>query len=92
MVSRRGGRGGGNTRLTEAGMSLLKMYLKAESESSHLWTDSRDGIPCVVVSVDASDGEVVLRSEVDDELTVTIRGSDLPRSTSVGDRIMLLRR
>jgi molybdate transport repressor ModE-like protein len=90
VVSSRGGKGGGRTRLTKAGESLLAMYSRAESESFHPCTDSGEEIPCAVVSI--SDGEVVLRSEVDDTLKVTITGGDLPSKTSIGDRIVLLRR
>lgn len=89
VVSRRGGRGGGRTRLTKAGESLLTMYSRAESESSHLCEDSVEEIPCVVVSVNHD--EILLRSEADDALTVTIKGGDLPRKASIGDRIVLLR-
>ncbi len=90
VVSRRGGKGGGRTRLTKAGESLLAAYARAESESSYLCEDSGEEIPCVVVSVDGD--EIVLRSEADDTLTVTIKGGRLPRKATIGDRIVLLPR
>ena len=92
VISRRGGKDGGLTRLSQHGRELLEAYLSAES-GKVAEGFSRPGreIRCRVVSVDPSSDTVVLISgNGEGEITVTIRGSDLARRASVGDEMMLL--
>jgi molybdenum-dependent DNA-binding transcriptional regulator ModE len=93
VVSRRGGKEGGVTTLSEHGRDLLEAYLAAESSKmSEGFLRPGEEIRCRVISVDVPGNTVVLRSDSGEgEVTVTIRGSDLAKEASIGDEILLLK-
>jgi molybdate transport repressor ModE-like protein len=93
VISRRGGRDGGVTTLSEHGRELLEAYLMAESSKmAEGFSCPGEEIRCRVVSVDVGGNTVVLRSDSGEgEVTVTIRGSDLAKKASIGDEILLLK-
>ena len=93
VVSRRGGKRGGTTMLSEHGRELLEAYMDAESGMAEGFSPQADEIRCRVVSVDESSDTVVLRSDPGKgEVTITVEGSDLSKKVSLGDEIVLLRR
>lgn len=93
VISRRGGKEGGVTTLSEHGRELLEAYLAAESSKmAEGFSRPGDEIRCRVVSVDVPGETVVLRSDSGEGgVTVTIRGSDLVNTSSIGDEFLLLK-
>jgi molybdate transport repressor ModE-like protein len=91
VVSSRGGKGGGSSRLSEEGKKLLGTYGRAEAgKTAEGFTTEGREIVCRAVSVDKAQDIVVLAAE--GGTMVTIRGSNLAKKVSVGEEIALLMR
>ena len=93
VVSTRGGRRGGASKLSNHGRELLDVYLRADAmKMAGGFASLGDEIRCKVISVDESKNIVVMRSPSDrGDIIVTVRGGDLPNKVTVGDDLTLLR-
>ena len=87
VVSRRGGKKGGSTRLSEAGRKLVEMYRRAE-RASQLALDSGGFEEFLVVSVDRP-GRRLEAISPDGSRTLSVRVEGEPVSIKPGTRILV---
>ncbi len=87
VVSKRGGRGGGSTDLTDAGRRLLEMYRSAEKASEAALSQTRSE-EFIIVST-GQEGRLILAVSRDDSRKLTIRMQGKPMDLKPGERIVI---